>query len=545
MRERARTWLVIIFGIALLIGIAQPVRSGVEQRLAQEAPQYLPLVVVGSRHPGETATPVPVTETVTATPTIVTQTTTATTPTTSPPTATIRPATDVLERFEDAEEEWRIFRDASGDGASIRRTTSVAADGRYAARLFTTNNGSAAMVRVNFVDSATSHEWEERPGTWYWQRASVYLPSSTVAQLSGNAYLTLAALWPRSGGPYGWNLRVRQGGQLYVYGYTADAKPVEFTVHDSFPLNAWTELELGLHTQGGPGVKRAFAFLVNGEMYGWYRQGNMGSETYDRAAIGIVDTNSSQDLVVYIDGWGRAGTGRFPTGRDNRPEGALTRHDFRTERGAHVQYDWSTWAYQPTLHPRYGLFSRDYRVQAGVSLDRMPSLVSGWAEIEIDWPNGTPNIAPVGYFGPMVGFRKEINREENLEVIPIGKGRGLVNLALEAWIGNPIILAEWPLPKASIGDSHLPEPGDVIRVRWEQMDSGDLDVQVSYYDASAAVWHVHIIDRVFNLSNVSDSDESTDNVNFADGFHTASSITIDSPQYSIRRYTVGTLTTYP
>ncbi len=182
MRERARTWLVIIFGIALLIGIAQPVRSGVEQRFAQEAPQYLPLVVVGSRHPGETATPVPVTETVTNTPTIVTQTTTATTPTTAPPTATIRPATDVLERFEDAEEEWRIFRDASGDGASISRTTSVAADGRYAARLFTTNNGSAAMVRVNFVDSATSHEWEERPGTWYWQRASVYLPSSTVAQ---------------------------------------------------------------------------------------------------------------------------------------------------------------------------------------------------------------------------------------------------------------------------------------------------------------------------------------------------------------------------
>ena len=48
----------------------------------------------------------------------------------------------------------------------------------------------------------------------------------------------------------------------------------------------------------------------------------------------------------------------------------------------------------------------------------------------------------------------------------------------------------------------------------------------------------NILDSTLNLSSVS-------GVNFNDGYHRASSITADTPNYSIRRYKVGTLSTYP
>jgi hypothetical protein len=170
----------------------------------------------------------------------------------------------------------------------------------------------------------------------------------------------------------------------------------------------------------------------------------------------------------------------------------------------------------------------------------MPDLSSGWAEIEIDWPKGTPPVIPNGYFGPMVGFRKEINREENWEVIPIGQGNGQVNLVLEAWVNSgPQIKAQWPMPLASIGGgSHIPEPGDIIRTRWEQVSASNMNVKASYYDASAGIWHTNIINITLNVTNIG-------SINFTDGYHTASSITIDTPFYSIRRYKVGTLDTYP
>jgi hypothetical protein len=82
-------------------------------------------------------------------------------------------------------------------------------------------------------------------------------------------------------------------------------------------------------------------------------------------------------------------------------------------------------------------------------------------------------------------------------------------------------------------------------VRWEQVSPTSLLIQASYYDASADRWFRNVIDGRFDLSNVADKDGGTDNVNFLDGFHTASSITIDSPDYAIRRYSVGTLETYP
>ena len=392
---------------------------------------------------------------------------------------------------------------------------------------------------LNFSDPAANHAWQERPGAYYWQRTSLYLPSTTINQLGPTDYLTLAGLWPSNSGTAGWWLRVRQGGQLYVYGYDGNGTAREFRVYGTLPQDQWVELELGLHSQNGPGVKRAFAFLVNGNFYGWYHQGRMAGETYDRAAVGILSTNSSAPLMVFVDQWQQVSNGLFPGGPDNRSTSNLQEQDYRNQSGVQWQIDWSTWGNDLRLDPQYGLYSNSDRLQSGRNLDRMPDLTSGWAEIEVDWPKGTPPTQPNGYFGPMVGFRKEINREENLEVIPIGQGNGNVNLALEAWVnGTPDIRAQWPLPLASIGGSHIPEPSDIIRTRWKQVDAANLNIRASYYDASAATWHTDVISMTLNLTNIG-------GVNFTDGYHAASSITIDSPAYSIRRYRLGAIETYP
>jgi hypothetical protein len=94
------------------------------------------------------------------------------------------------------------------------------------------------------------------------------------------------------------------------------------------------------------------------------------------------------------------------------------------------------------------------------------------------------------------------------------------------------------MPVASIGGTHIPEPGDIIRARWEQVNATQLNVRASYFDASANTWHTDVINVTINNANV-------DGINFTDGYHQASSITIDSPDYSIRRFKVGTLVTYP
>jgi hypothetical protein len=369
------------------------------------------------------------------------------------------------------------------------------------------------------------------------------VPASTVANLGADEYLTIGGMWDSALGK-GWLLRLRQDGELFVVGQRDfDDKTIEFRVYGRFPTDRWVDLELGLHTQAGPGVKRAFAFLLDGDFYGWYHQGRMKSETYNRAGIGIVQTNSAAALEVFVDQWRDLGNVAVPTGLDTRSTASLQEQDYRDQSGVQWQIDWTTWENDLRLHPQHGLYSAANRLQSGRNLDRMPDLTNGWAEIEIDWPQGTPNPRPTSYFGPMVGFRKEINREENLEIIPIGKGDGTVVLVFEAWVGAPIILAEWPLPAASIGGgSHIPEPGDIIRARWEQINTTTLNVRASYYDASSDTWYEDSINWSGDVTAVSGDGKTVD---YTDGFHTASSVTIDSTQYAIRRFKVGTLETYP
>jgi hypothetical protein len=487
-----------------------------------------------------TATPPTGTANATTTPTTTpTATKTATkTQTTTPPSG----SAPVLERFEGQPASWQVQTDASGSGSVQRSSAVAAAEGSFAARAATAGGGRAD-VRVSFQNPAARHGWEERPGDWQWQRASVYVPASTVSALGPGSYLTLGRLWA-SGAGYGWSLRLRQNGALSVVGQRdSDNTPVEFHVYGQVPVDRWFELELGLHSQGGPGVKRAFAFLIDGTFYGWYHQGRMQNETYDEASIGIVETNSGSPLEILVDQWRTATSASLPDGPDTRPTAAVQEIDYRAQSGERWQIDWTTWANDLRLTPTHGLYSATDRLQSGQNLDRMPDLTSGWAEIEIGWPNGTPSNrtpADASYFGPMVGFRKEINREQNLEVIPIGRGSGRVGLAFEVWDGNgPTVVAEWPLPLASVGGgTHIPEDGDIIRARWDQVSPTQLRVRASYYDASAAQWLTDVIDTTVNPSSLA-------GLNYNDGFHLASSVTTDSTAYSIRRFRVGQPATYP
>lgn len=491
--------------------------------------------------PSATTSQTPLAPTATAT-TPVGATPTGVIPTQTPTPIPTKPLTQAKEGFEGEIATWQISPDNVGS-AEITRSNITAISGTSSARLHTSAPGSIAQIRESISEPGDSHLWGERPGTWLWQRAYLYVPSSTARNLGPTDYLDLAGLWA-SENDLGWWLRMRADGALSVHNVDSNLSPTEFPIYANFPLDRWTEVEIGLHSQAGPGVQRAFALLIDGEFYGWYHQALLPNTNYDRAAIGILSTNSPAELEVYVDHWYAPTTAQFPEGTDRRSTANLQEQDYRNQSGVQWQIDWSTWRNNLVLDAEAGLYSRTDRLQSGRNLDRMPDLTEGWAEIEIDWPQGTPDLKPGSYFGPMVGFRKEINREENLEIIPIGVGDGQVNLAFEAWIGTPVILAQWPLPLASVGQgSHIPEPGDIIRVRWQQTTTNNIRVQASYYDASTGTWHTNVIDHEFDGTTVGESQFGP--VDYNDGYHTASSITIDSPSYSIRRFKVGTLATYP
>jgi hypothetical protein len=167
----------------------------------------------------------------------------------------------------------------------------------------------------------------------------------------------------------------------------------------------------------------------------------------------------------------------------------------------------------------------------------------------MDWPKGTPpnNASLTGSFAGLIGFHKEINREQNLEVSPIIVN-GTASLVYDAWIGNAVVLASWTLPKATLlsDGRNIPEPGDLLRVRWEKISSTSINLRASYYDASTSTWYKDVINDTHDLSSVPSQDSSLPgSVNYLDGFHQASSITIDTPFYAIHTFTVGTLDTYP
>lgn len=445
---------------------------------------------------------------------------------------TALPPSNVLETFEDVTGNWLV-----NIQGSVTRSSTEVRSGSYSARMAST--GSPAYV-YDASFSSVAGTWEEYPGRYNWQRAFVYVPSTTVANLGATEYIDIAGYWPTGAANEGWWLRIRQNGTIYLTGYDANGNSKQQTLYDTFPTDEWVEVQIGLHTQNGPGVKRAVAFLINGQGYGWFIQGR-NNTTWNRSAFGIVRTNSSDSNIVYVDDWCEATTVLLPVGTDNRPSGPFYRKDFTDQSGANWAIDWSTWG-DLVLDGTAGLYSAGNRLQSGFNQDRLPDLSEGWWEIELDWPNGTPPLQPdsaVSYGEPMAGMRKDKNTETNLEVYVWGNGGGDVLLQLEAWVGSPIQLATWQLPLGTANPtSRIPEPGDIIRCRWIDSSATNIRVWVSYYDASTDTWYDDIIDHDFNATNIS-------GVNYKDGRHTASSITIDSPAYSIRQFTSGDYDSYP
>ena len=177
----------------------------------------------------------------------------------------VEAAAGIQETFEDTSATWAVSQETAGSGTIIQSNVQ-AASGTYAALLQTASGGSAASIyNNNFVDAATAHNYKERPGNWHWQHASVFVPSATVSALQTGEYFKLAGYWASANASaFSWYLQVNSNGQLSVAGVDRDGVAHEFQVYGTIPLDQWFDLEIGLHSQSGPGVKRAFALLING-----------------------------------------------------------------------------------------------------------------------------------------------------------------------------------------------------------------------------------------------------------------------------------------
>jgi hypothetical protein len=161
----------------------------------------------------------------------------------------------VRETFDGPIANWLVSKATGGTG-TITQSASRADTGA-AAELITSASGSHAFLSATLSDAAGAHAWQERPGTYLWQRARIFIPGSTLAAIGSGQYLTLGRLEATSGGAR-WELRIRSGGQLFVAGTQHDSGQLtEFSIYGRIPPDRWIDLELGLHSQNGPGVKRA------------------------------------------------------------------------------------------------------------------------------------------------------------------------------------------------------------------------------------------------------------------------------------------------
>jgi hypothetical protein len=478
------------------------------------------------------------TQTATPTNTLVGPTNTATAIPSLTPTSTVTntPTAGNYEPFEDIAANWIVETDASGTGSTVTRTSIQEHGGIYSAASFTTNSGAKAQVR-DIIPSAWSSVQMDT-SSYIWQRAYVYVPSVTANALTGSEYLDLGGLYV-SGNLSGYYLRLKASGALYASGPGSSGQ-AEFNLYGTFPLDQWVEVELGLWSRNSGDLDRAGCFIINGKFYGWFTNGASGTD-YNRAAMGIVATNSTDDLTVYVDDWYIYTTGASPTGTDNRPTGTSFTLDYTLQSGENIGYHYTTWENGYTFAANYGL-SPSTRIQSSIETSQMPDLSSGWSQVVIDWAGGnTPSWPPdlMGqFFGPMVGFRKSVELEENLEVVPVYRsGTGSVDLVFESWTLGPIEYAAWQLPLDGSGH-RIPGQGDIIRVRWQEVSATEIRVRVDYYDASAGTWTIDAIDHTQALNNVN-------GVNFLADTHRAVTNTIDSNDYTIKSQTIGTLETFP
>ena len=246
----------------------------------------------------------------------------------------------------------------------------------------------------------------------------------------------------------GFFLRLKASAALYASAPGSSGQS-EFKLYGTLPLDQWVEVELGLWSRNTGDLDRAGCFIINGNFYGWFTNAMSGTD-YDRAAMGIVATNSADDLAVFIDDWHLYDTGLTPTGTDNRPRGPLVTKDFTTQRGENIGYHYTTWENGYSLDANYGI-SASTRIQSSIETSKMPDLSDGWSQIVIDWTGGRMPPWPLerigAFFGSMIAFRKSVELEENLEIVPVYQSvTGTVDLVFESWTIGPKEYAKWQLP---------------------------------------------------------------------------------------------------
>lgn len=435
----------------------------------------------------------------------------------------------IQESFEDATPaNWDLTVTTSGTGTVTRSNAVTASEGSYTARCFTTETTDKAFVE----DHDWTDTWSSSPDRYVWQRFRVYVPSATANALTGTEYLTLAGFW-QSDGAAGWYLRLGASAALRFGGYSESTLQVR-EMYATLPLDQWVQIEMGLWTGPAPAIGRSFMVLVNGDAYGWFTYGaaQNGNDIYNRIGAGILETNSADDLTVYLDAWEEHTTGSYPNGTDNRPTTLPVTLDYRDQSGENVEYHYCTWSwYTPTLSATYGLTTTD-RIQSGVNCDRIApaDLASNSVEIGIEWANGAtppwpPELEFSHYFAPMVAFHKSIRLETNLEVTCYYDA-GDVTLIYESWTTGGTIYDSWQVPIDHTSGKRIPGRGDKIRARWRVTSATNLHVQADYYDASATTWYTNVLDDERDVTNIN-------GVNFLDSDHIHVTNTIDSPAYTI------------
>jgi len=433
---------------------------------------------------------------------------------------------------------WLTTQDTSGTGSTVTQSSTQAEGGTYSARCFTTNSGAKAQVRNSAFDSPWSGVPSANPGEHYWQRFSIFVPSTTASAITGSEYMDIGAAY-NSGGTDGYFLRLMEGAALYVNGPGSSGQAT-FNLYATLPTDQWVSVELGLWSQATGDLDRAFAVLIDGAFYGWFTNGKDATD-YDRLAGGIVATNSTDDLIVYVDNFYLYTTDAAPTGTDNRPTGTQYTLDYTTQSGENVGYHYTTWENGYTLNATYGL-QPSSRIQSGAELSNFNSLVDGWSLIEMQWQDGgTRSWPPVGtgdYYCPMIAFHKSVELEENLEItFKYRSGTGTTDLVYQSWTLSGSEYATWQVPDDHATGESQPGQGDKIRVYWEEVSATEIHVVADYYDASADTWYLAIVDDTRALNNVN-------SVDFLDGDHLAVTNTIDSGDYAITYQTIGVAATY-
>lgn len=447
----------------------------------------------------------------------------------------------VLETFEGTEAGWAVSRDTSGTGSIVERSSAQAHAGTYSAHCFSTNSGAKAQIRVS-ASSPWSGVPSAYPGEFIWQRAFVYIPSATANAITGSEYIDIAGFYLSSNGS-GWLLRMKENAAMYAEGQYFGAH--EFRLYGAFPLDEWFELEIGLWSQNIEACGRSFIVFINGKCHGWYNLGSSGDDI-DYCAAGIIDTTSADDLDIYIDDWDVQTSDIVPNGSDNRPSGNYTKIDYRLLDGENLSIHYHTWqnSTNPYLDADHGVGG--FRFQTGPNVDLQKAILdSGWIIIEIDWTGGVQPTYPPDelwgtyFFAVMPAFKKYMADEENLEIVFLYDygGSGTVELVYESWVTGLNVLSSWEIPTASVGGK-IPEPGDKIFVRWENLDDTYLRVMVDYYDASADTWYNRVIDDTRDMTN-------EQSVNWFDGKHNEIGNTIETDAYTIRYMKYGTLETAP